>query len=48
MKILLTKWINSEPNEKDIIFLTVKRLCLLILVALFVQLWLHTDACGGK
>ncbi|MGB5615517.1 MAG: DUF2845 domain-containing protein [Desulfobacterales bacterium] len=43
MKVQITEQINSEPNVKDIIFLPVKRFCLLILVAIFVNLWLHTD-----
>jgi hypothetical protein len=55
MKVQITKRINSEPNVKDIIFLPVQRLCLLILAALLVQLWLHNDVaadettlrCGG-
>ncbi|MGB8336029.1 MAG: DUF2845 domain-containing protein [Desulfobacterales bacterium] len=55
MKVQITRWITSEPNVKDMIFLPVKRLFLLILVALFVQLWLYTDVaadettlrCGG-
>ena len=43
MKVQITERINSEPNVNDIIFLPVKRFCLLIIVALFVHLWPHTD-----
>jgi hypothetical protein len=43
MKAQITERINSEPNLKDIIFLPAKRFCLLILVAIFVHLWQHTD-----
>jgi hypothetical protein len=49
-------WIDSELKGKDTIAYLVKRLCLLILVALFAHFWLHTDdvaagettlRCGG-
>jgi hypothetical protein len=49
-------WIDSELRRKDTIASLVKRLCLLILVALFAHFWLPTDdvaagettlRCGG-
>ncbi|MEN8691724.1 MAG: DUF2845 domain-containing protein [Desulfobacterales bacterium] len=51
----MIEWIDYEPIVRDNTVCRLKRFCLLILVALFVHLWLHTDAaavettfrCGG-
>ncbi|MGD8970897.1 MAG: DUF2845 domain-containing protein [Desulfobacterales bacterium] len=48
MTVQITKRINSESNAKDIIVLPMKRLCLLLLVALLVHLWVHTDVAAGE
>ena len=55
MDVQMIEWIDYEPIVRDNTVCRLKRFCLLILVALFVHLWLHTDAaavettfrCGG-
>ena len=55
MDVQMIEWIDYEPIVRDNTVCRLKRFCLLILVALFVHLWLLTDAaavettfrCGG-